>query len=122
MLDKVMSILNMMLGVAALSLEFNKRRWCSVAATAQIIEVKQQHAARGGYIYEPVFEFCVDGRMIRGNAGLPGSLLKNQYQVGESRKILYEKGNPENFMIRGNYTMILIGVLCILGGIYLYMQ
>ena len=73
---KVMGILCMMLGVAALSLEFNGLRWCSIPATATIIEVNRQPAAKGGYTYNPVFEFCVDGRMIRGNAGQPGSLLK----------------------------------------------
>lgn len=67
-------------------------------------------------------EFCVDGRMIRGNAGLPGSLLENQYQVGETRKIRYEKGNPENFWLRGNYTMILIVILFLTAGIYGYMS
>ena len=108
---KVMGILCMMFSVAALSLEFNRLRWCSIPATATIIEVNRQRAAKGGYTYNPVFEFCVDGRMIRGNAGHPGSLLKNQYQVGETRKIRYEKGNPENFRLRGNYTMILIGIL-----------
>ena len=56
--------------------------------------------------------------MIRGNASQPGSLLKNQYQVGETRKIRYEKGNPENFRLRGNYTMILIGILFLTAGIY----
>ena len=60
--------------------------------------------------------------MIRGNAGQPGSLLKNQYQVGETRKIRYEKGNPENFRLRGNYTMILIGILFLTAGIYGYMS
>ena len=121
MVDKIMGILSMMLGVAALSLEFNKLRWCSTSATATIVEVKQQ-SARGAYTYNPVFEFCVDGRMIRGCGGVPGSLLKNRYQVGDSRKILYEERNPESFRLRGNYTMILIGVLFILGGIYTYMQ
>ena len=117
MLDKIMGILSMMLGIAALSLEFNKLRWCSTSATATIVEVKRQ-SARGAYTYNPVFEFCVDGRMIRGSGGVPGSLLKNRYQVGDSRKILY----VESFRLRGNYTMILIGVLFILGGIYTYMQ
>ena len=72
--------------------------------------------------YNPVFEFCVDGRMIRGNAGQPGSLLKNHYQVGETRKIRYEKGNPENFRVRGNYAIILIGILLLAAGIDMYMQ
>ena len=44
---KVMGILCMMLGVAALSLEFNRLRWCSIPATATIIEVNRQPAAKG---------------------------------------------------------------------------
>ena len=122
MMMKAMDILCMMLGVAALSLEFNRLHCCSKPATATIIEVNRQRAAKGGYTYNPVFEFCVDGRMIRGNAGQPGSLLKNQYQVGETRKIRYEKGNPENFRLRGNYTLILIGILFLAAGIYRYMS
>ena len=51
MMMKAMDILCMMLGVAALSLEFNRLHCCSKPATATIIEVNRQPAAKGGYTY-----------------------------------------------------------------------
>ena len=122
MLDNVMTLVCMMLGVSMLSMEFNRRRRCSTPATAIIVEVRWQRDARGFASYSPVFEFCVDGQKIRGNGSVPASLLKNQFQVGDSRQVLYEVGHPECFRLRGNFTMIAMGLFFLLAGIYLYMR
>ena len=120
MRDTVMGLLCMMLGVAALSLEINRLVHCSTRAKAKIIEVKRQTDSKGFTRYNPVFEFHVDGRTIRGNGGMIGSLSENRYEVGEYRTIFYDKGNPESFRLRGNYILIIVGAIFLLGGIFLY--
>ncbi len=121
MLDQIMGVICMLFGVAALSLEFNKLRQCSSRAEARVVEVRQTDP-RGLKIYSPVFEFTVDGRTIRGSGGVPGSQFKRRFQVGDVREVIYEAGNPQNFRIRGNYTMIAAGVLFLAAGIYSYLR
>ena len=120
MLDTVMGVLCMMLGVAGVSLEVNRLLHCSARAEAKIIEVRRQRDARGVVTCNPIFEFRVDGRTIRGNGGMIGSLSQNRYEVGETRTILYDKGNPESFRLRGSCTLLIISVIFLLGGIWLY--
>ena len=122
MWDKIMSFMCMAFGVAGLSLEFNRLHQCSVHTTATITEVNRQRDARGLPLNSPVFEFIVDGRLIRGNGRVPGSLLRNRYREGEIREILYEAGNPENFRLRGTSAMLLSSLLFLVVGIYVYLQ
>ena len=121
MLDKVMGFICIMFGIAALSLEFNRLRQCTSRVAATIIEVKRQNY-RGIVTYCPVVEFSADGSMIRGSGGATGSMFGSRYRVGDCRTVLYDKGNPEHFRLRGNYSMILAGLLFLLGGIYVYMR
>ena len=121
MLDKVMGFICMMFGVAALSLEFNKLRQCTSRAVATIIEVERKNY-RGVVTYCPVVEFSVDGRMIRGSGGATCSMVRNRYHVGDTKTVLFDPVNPEHFRLRGNYSMILAGLLFLLGGIYVYMR
>lgn len=122
MRDKIIAILCMMFGVAALSLEFNRLLHCSRRAQATVVEVSQRIDARGLKVSSPVFEFCVDGRKIRGDGGVPGLPFGTRFQVGDVRQIYYDAANPENFRIRGNCTLLLIGVLFLVSGVYLYLN
>ena len=121
MLDKVMSIICLMCGVAALSMEFNKLRQCSSRAAAKVTDVVRQ-TYRGLPTYCPVIEFIVDGRLIRSDSAVPGSMFKNRYRVGDTKTVFYDPVKPERFRLRGNYNMLLIGAFFLLGGIYLYMR
>ena len=122
MLDKVMGFICMLIGVAALSLEINKLRRCSVRATATVVDVRRARDARGFMSYTPIFEFTVDGQTIRSQSNVPASLRKNQFEVGEIREVLYEPGYPENFRLRGNFTLLAIGLFFLLAGVYMYMR
>ena len=121
MLNQIIGVLCMMFGVAALSMEFNRLRLCTRRARATVVEVRQTDP-RGIKIYSPVFEFTVDGKTIRGSGGVPGSQFRRRIEVGDVREVVYEAGKPENFRIRGNYSMLAIGALFLAAGIYTYLH
>ena len=53
---------------------------------------------------------------------MPGSQFRRRFEVGDVREVVYEAGKPENFRIRGNYSMLAIGALFLAAGIYTYLH
>ena len=110
------SIILLLTGAAGLYYEIKKRRACSVPAAAVVAEIKRDLTRAGKTVFIPILEYKVQGKTVRGNAGIVRKKEANRYQTGKSIGILYNPDKPEEFRIAGkNGVLILSIVLLALG-------
>ena len=110
------AIILLLTGAAGLYYEIRKRRACSVPAAAVVAEIKRDSNRGGRALFIPILEYKVQGKTVRGNAGIVRKKEANRYQTGKTVEVLYSPDKPEDFRIAGkNGVLILSIVLLALG-------
>lgn len=76
----------------------------SEACKAKVVEVHREKSVAGSSLFFPVLEFkTYDNRVVRKKYPL-GSAQEN-YREGDEVDVIYNRDNPEDFIIKGNAAL-----------------
>ena len=104
---------------------YAKIRRCSARTFGRIVRVeedrtREKEGGRQKTHYTPVVEYVVDGRTFGPVTGNVYSTSKRDYVVGNSIKIRYNPGKPEEFLLKGGSGFAFGLILSLLGGLILF--
>ena len=99
------------------------KKKCTEETMAKVVEIKEvedydSETYSTNYTYYPVVEYTASGRTVAKESS--SSVDKNKYKIGDEIKIFYNPNNVEQFIIDGDISGNMIGIIAILGGLLFF--
>ena len=111
------------LGVYLLVSGNDMAKRCTAETTGKVVEVieevEENHDADGysvTHTYYPVIEFKAGEETVNKKYS-SGTGNRNKYSVGENIDILYDSNKPTDFLIKGDKTSNILGIVFIVAGL-----
>lgn len=111
-----------LLGILDIKMGTRKKKRCTASAEARIVEVQSEEDSAGSenthkkYSYTPIYEFTVNGAVIRKSGGIY-SHNKKAFRVGDTARVMYDPADPETFLVNGKSGVKSFGIGLLLFGI-----
>lgn len=110
------------IGFIILTQGARKKKRCTASASASIVEIEKgveeadKAGARKKITYTPIYEFTVNGNVIRKSGGVY-SHNKNEFKVGDTSPVTYNPDKPEEFLVNGKNGGNAFGIALLLFGL-----
>ncbi|MBQ8131459.1 MAG: DUF3592 domain-containing protein [Bacilli bacterium] len=114
----IVSIIFIGVGSFVMIREKNDVKVCTEEAVGTVIEIVEEEDISDdtiSYTYYPVIEYEVDGNKISGKSTTGSG--NSKYQVNDKVDILYDPNKPSHYIIKGDKTGSIIGIVFIVFGI-----
>ena len=118
----LVGIVIVLLGFLSLKKGSQKKNRCTASASALIVEIEKDEDAAGRegtrkkYTYTPIYEFEVNGNIIRKGGGIY-SHSKKEFNVGDTVAVKYNPDKPEEFLVNGKSSGKSFGIALLLFGL-----
>ena len=93
---------------------------CTTETTAKVVSIETEESTDSDghytYTYYPVFEFNAGEKTIT-QKGSTGS-SRAQYKIGDSVELLYDANKPEDFIVKGDKTSNILGIIFVVAGVF----
>ena len=109
-------------GILSIGKGSQKKNRCTASASAVIVEVQAEKDEAGSenthkkYTYTPIYEFEVNGNIIRKGGGIY-SHNKKEFNVGDTVAVKYNPDKPEEFLVNGKSGGKSFGIALLLFGL-----
>lgn len=110
------------IGIIILYQGAKKKKRCTVFASAVIAEIEKdvdeadKAGTRKKYTYTPIYEFTVNGGVIRKSGGIY-SHNKSEFKVGDVSPVMYNPDKPDEFLVNGKSSGKSFGIALLLFGL-----
>ena len=109
-------------GILSIGKGSQKKKRCTASASAVIAEIEKdvdeadKAGTRKKYTYTPIYEFTVNGGVIRKSGGIY-SHNKSEFKVGDVSSVKYNPDKPDEFLVNGKNGGKFLGVALMLFGL-----
>ena len=118
----LVGIVIVLLGFLSIRKGSQTKNRCTASASAVIVEVQAEKDEAGSenthkkYTYTPIYEFEVNGNIIRKCGGIY-SHNKKEFNVGDTVAVKYNPDKPEEFLVNGKSSGKSFGIALLLFGL-----
>ena len=118
----LVGIVIVLLGFLSIRKGSQKKNRCTASASAVIVEVQAEKDEAGSenthkkFTYTPIYEFVVNGNIIRKNGGIY-SHNKKDFKVGDAATVKYNPDKPEEVLVNGKSGGKGFGIALLLFGL-----
>ena len=121
----IVGLLFAAVGIYILKSGEDKVKRCTVEAVGTVVEIQEETTTDSdgtSITYHPVLSYKVEGKTIKSKS--PVGTSNKKYNVNENVDILYNPNKPEEFIIKGDKSLnimgiifVILGTLCAVAGI-----